>query len=352
MTKKNHDPDAAIERLLPAALQAGADGASTDACLDAETLAAWADEALDARERKAAEAHAAGCGRCQALMAAMVRTAPPTIALSSASAKRSWWWMVVAMTPVAAALVVWFAVPKRAPVQQSESASAIVDQATPASPAPARPVPPDEAQSNAPAKAPEEAAPQSAPAKTRTAAEAEQKIAPSASERSNVSADAEARTAAAAAPAAAPAAPAAAAADVAQRRESLAVAGRLSAFANPLDSVIVSSNPATRFRLLPGGGVQRSADGGATWRSEVTGATETLTAGASPSPSVCWLIGPAGTVLLSTDGRSWQRLTFPEAADLRSITAADGENATVTTVDGRAFATTDGGRTWARPPDF
>ena len=97
----------------------------------------------------------------------------------------------------------------------------------------------------------------------------------------------------------------------------------------------MSSNPATRFRLLPGGGVQRSADGGATWRTEVTGATETLTAGASPSPSVCWLVGPSGTVLLSTDGRSWRRLAFPETVDLRVGDRHRHENATVTTVDGR-----------------
>jgi photosystem II stability/assembly factor-like uncharacterized protein len=92
--------------------------------------------------------------------------------------------------------------------------------------------------------------------------------------------------------------------------------------------------------------VQRSADGGATWRTENAGAADTLTAGASPSPSVCWLIGRSGTVLLSTDGRSWRRLAFPEEVDLRSITATDSENATVTTADGRVFATTDGGQTW------
>ena len=122
--------------------------------------------------------------------------------------------------------------------------------------------------------------------------------------------------------------------------------------ANEMEVVIVSSNPATRFRLLPGGEVQRSADGGATWRTEITGATETLTAGASPSPSVCWLIGPSGAVFLSTDGRSWRRLAFPEAEDLRAVTATDSENATVTTVGGHTFVTTDAGQTWSRNPDL
>jgi photosystem II stability/assembly factor-like uncharacterized protein len=123
-------------------------------------------------------------------------------------------------------------------------------------------------------------------------------------------------------------------------------------FATAPETIIASSNPSTRFRLLRGGGVQRSADGGATWQTEVTGATDTLTAGFSPSPSVCWLIGPSGTVLLSTDGRSWRRRPFPESVDLRSVTASDSDNATVTTVDGRVFVTTDGGQNWSRGPAF
>src|SRR6185369_14254532 len=71
------DRDASMDRLLAAALKAGAGSATDGACLDAETVAAWADEALDARERAAAEAHAADCARCLALLAAMIKTRPP-----------------------------------------------------------------------------------------------------------------------------------------------------------------------------------------------------------------------------------------------------------------------------------
>src|SRR5450759_3700493 len=51
-------------------------------CLDSETIAAWADDSLTAGERAAAEAHAADCARCQAVLAAMVRmaAAPPSAA--------------------------------------------------------------------------------------------------------------------------------------------------------------------------------------------------------------------------------------------------------------------------------
>ena len=41
-----------MDRLLAGALKARAAPAPGGACLDAETLAAWADEALDARERR------------------------------------------------------------------------------------------------------------------------------------------------------------------------------------------------------------------------------------------------------------------------------------------------------------
>jgi len=72
----------------------------------------------------------------------------------------------------------------------------------------------------------------------------------------------------------------------------------------------------------------------------------------SPSPSVCWLVGGAGTVLLSTDGRSWRRLAFPETVDLLSVAATDQDNASVTTADGRVFVTADGGQSWSRAPGF
>jgi photosystem II stability/assembly factor-like uncharacterized protein len=52
--------------------------------------------------------------------------------------------------------------------------------------------------------------------------------------------------------------------------------------------------------------------------------------------------------MLSTDDRSWRRITFPEATALVSVTAIDDKSATVTTVDGRKFGTTDGGVTWER----
>ena len=120
----------------------------------------------------------------------------------------------------------------------------------------------------------------------------------------------------------------------------------------PPPALIPSPNPNIRWRIVPGGGVERSIDGGSTWQAQSTGVTVTLTAGAAPAPTICWLVGPGGIVLLSTDGRSWQRITFPEATGLSQIRATDDKNATVTTTDGRVFSTTDGGRTWTRSSGF
>jgi photosystem II stability/assembly factor-like uncharacterized protein len=128
-----------------------------------------------------------------------------------------------------------------------------------------------------------------------------------------------------------------------------AAAARAFSFA-ARETMVVSPNAASRWRILPGGGVQRSSDGGATWQTQNTGVSEALSAGASPSPSVCWLVGPGGIVLLSTDGLTWKRVAVQEAVALIAVRATDDHSATVTTADGREFATEDGGQTWVRAP--
>jgi hypothetical protein len=62
--------------MLRDALQERGMSAGSSACLDTETLAAWADGTLSRKLRAAAESHVADCGRCQALLAAMARSEP------------------------------------------------------------------------------------------------------------------------------------------------------------------------------------------------------------------------------------------------------------------------------------
>jgi hypothetical protein len=142
----------------------------------------------------------------------------------------------------------------------------------------------------------------------------------------------------------APAAPAAAAA---QKAERVGIAGAVAI--TPSD--IVSPDPAIRWRLA-GSAVQHSSDGGSTWEAVSIGFPAELTAGVAPASNVCWLVGRNGVVLLTIDGRTWRRVSFPEAADLVGIRTVDagGRVATVTTADGRTFVTTDAGGTWASRP--
>jgi hypothetical protein len=343
------DPDSSFEALLAGALQARAVSEPTDACLDADTLAAWADDTLSARERKAVEAHAADCARCQALMASMVKTAPPVAAAT-------WWrmpalgWLVPAVA-VAAALVVWVIVPGPGPIQPSNSvlpSPATVTATTPAmtATAPERPEPDTQSLRR-------EAAPNAAQLKDQPSTPAARKkettaLDKVASPSEPARADSALSTANAQAVAPQPAAPqAGASAAASPPSPSTALMERTFAarVAVP-QTVIVSTTPSIRWRIVPGGNVQRSTDGGASWQLQQTGAAETLTAGTSPSPSVCWLVGPRGTVLISTDERSWRRTAFPEATPLVAVSATDDRTATVTAADGRTFRTIDGGATW------
>ena len=111
MTNDTHDRDTTVDRLLAAEMPRGS-AAPAGACLDADTLAAWADQALDAGERAAAEAHAADCARCQAMLAAMVRTAPMPQAVASPW-RMSWLGWLIPLTATAAAVLVWAIVPSR-----------------------------------------------------------------------------------------------------------------------------------------------------------------------------------------------------------------------------------------------
>jgi hypothetical protein len=107
--------------------------------------------------------------------------------------------------------------------------------------------------------------------------------------------------------------------------------------------------PATipaRWRILANGRVERSINAGATWHPVAIDAPVALTAGSSPSDLVCWMIGPAGVVVRSTDGERFTRLPFPEPATLASIVAVNDRAATVRTADGRTYVTADGGVSW------
>jgi hypothetical protein len=307
-------------------------------CLDAETLAAWADDRLTTAERDAVEAHAADCARCQAVVAAMVRAEPP------AEPAAAWWrrgstlgWLVP--LTAAAAVAIWFILlpDMNRPVPVVETLTVSEVSPTP-SPSPA----PEMTIANGDLAARSDNAVDALRAKKEATPEQNAPLMKTE-----------------AAPPAAPAAvvPAPEPARPALSADRMAAAGALreQAFVNsvraePLPE-IVSSNPASRWRITRTPGVvQHSADGGATWEMQQTGVAAELMAGASPQPSVCWLVGRGGAILLSTDARAWKRVPFPETVDLVAISATDVSTATVTTRDGAKFSTSDGGATWDRDP--
>ena len=393
-------------RLLRETLREAMTPPGADACLDAETLAAWSDGALSTGERTAAAAHASGCARCQALLAAMVRTTPPAPARAWWKTPAFSWLMPIAVGAIA--VVVWINVPASrdahfasapppaqrmpapapaAPADQYPAPQASADLKDTARPTvgpiapPPLPKPSDvprqafaaERGTAAPSAAPKETLPSSSRGaeldRLRAAAEPAPAAGPTGAQGgAAVAAPAAAPPAApplsanavapqtAAGGAAAPARPDAASAGAQMLRDlrsadQPAPVARAEILAKAAASAaappqIVSPDPNVRWRILAGGRVDRSIDAGATWQAQSTGVSAAPTAGAAPSPTVCWLVGPRGLVLLSIDGRTWQRVTFADAIDLTAVRAPDALNATVTAADGRTFVTSDGGRTW------
>src|SRR5208282_2055083 len=104
------------------------------------------------------------------------------------------------------------------------------------------------------------------------------------------------------------------------------------------------------WRVGAAGKIERSTDGGKSWKPQKSGVPADLTAGSATSDKICWLIGKAGTVLLTTDGgKHWKQIPSPITEDLGGIHATDVQHASLWDVSNRkSFETTDGGATWNR----
>ena len=87
----------------------------SEACPDAETLAAWADGGLNAQAAAAVELHASTCARCLAVAAAMERSAPAVSATRAWTPARAVRWLIP-LTAAATAVAIWVVVPQRSVV--------------------------------------------------------------------------------------------------------------------------------------------------------------------------------------------------------------------------------------------
>ena len=307
--------DQSVERLLKESFRTSARTMQPGSCLDAETLAAWIDGSLAGGQLTAAREHLADCVDCQATLAAFARTTSPE------AIPEPWWrrglsarWLV----PVAATatvIAIWVAAPQ---TESTAEPKARADRQPPA---------------GADVRSSEQAAPE-----LRREAAAEKAAPADENKEQRDNASLAAGNAAAAPQPAAPDSTFAGRARLGARLESVIPA--------PPRIEIVSPDASIRWRIGPAGVAEYSEDAGAKWEATPTGVGTDLMAGASPSGDVCWVVGRAGTVLLTTDGRQWQRLMFPVAVDLAAIQATDARTATVTAMDGRRFTTVDGGTTW------
>jgi hypothetical protein len=352
--RDGRDPAEGLDRLLERTLRAREDARRDEACLDAETIAAWIDDSLTPVQRSAAETHAAGCDRCLAVLAAIAQTTPPpTVAVRRRWVSFRW---VVPLATAAVAMIAWMVVRNPEPVSplsRSQTPGSFGDARLEAPPAP--PERDASAEGSTPARQDKAVSPP--PALSRSADQTQsrrederlRKQIDALSEKRTAKADAGAQ-AVANQPVSPPSQPAAAAPTlVAPSGRTEAADAQLKAAARERAqpaSVIVSSDPASQWRIT-GTSVERSTDAGRSWRAQPTGTTVDLLAGSSPSPTVCWIVGQRGTVLLSVDGGTWQQLRSPDStADLLSVTARSSTEATVTTAAGKTYRTRDAGLTW------
>jgi hypothetical protein len=385
----DHQREDAIDRLLRSSLERSAQPAPTSVCVDAETLAAWIDGSLSGEELSTAEHHAAGCARCQAMLASMARTAPEPAARPAWRTLTSRW--LVPIVATATALFLWIAVDRdrTAPVANPSKPSVPPSFAAPSPEAsPRRPGAPADQPDRQPLpaliapesrQAVDSVAPRLNPREKPADPRLNSRLEPRAAEVPRLDKLAAAETPGAmssppppigrspvpspppAVPSAEPSPPTAGLSERVTTAADTALGQAGASRARQID--IVSPEPAFRWRLLGPATIQRSTDGGATWTTqsglgpglglaarEQVAIPMVLTTGSAPARDICWIVGRAGVVLLSSSGTAWQRRPFPEAADLTAVRAVDARTAVVTAADGRQFSTADGGATWLKIP--
>jgi len=115
---------------------------------------------------------------------------------------------------------------------------------------------------------------------------------------------------------------------------------------NLMNLQIQTPDPKILWMLTGAGAIEKSEDGGATWKLEYLETHARIIAGSAPSMKICWLVGEGGTIVRTTNGSHWKTIKPPEETDFVRVEATDALTATVTALDGRRFSTSDGGKSW------
>jgi hypothetical protein len=396
--------DAAVEALL--SRQSGMNGSSTP-CPDAEILAAYLDHTLDDGENDRWESHFAGCERCQDTLTAMADSAPveveehavaaapaPVVAAPPEKPRRrsSKLWLVAI---AAAAAVVAFIVlrPTSPPSQAPKSSSGQTAQQDAGEPVPVSGGT-SEFSSSASGEQPRKAAPAipTLPKNVNPQQIAEephiqinpvvtpdvnvdgltpaltQVPNPPATATSRAAGAAVARAVTSAAPQTTPTtvAPQISTGEnalrqayaaglegnqVAKKEAAAAPAPPSNQAGTPFASVLVFPLKGNVIWQIGGDGlIDKSSDSGMTWVRQQSGTNAQLIAGSAPDNQVCWLVGD-GVILRTVDGgATWTKVSTPISGaqiDWTAVYATDADNAHVASIDGRRFATKDGGQTWS-----
>jgi hypothetical protein len=346
------DRDRILEQALTHELRA-AGTPPAGACLDAETLGAWADGGLDPAAMVACEAHVANCARCQALVGSLARSIPVSTESTLGTVGTPgtlgtlalWKWWLAPIAAGVAATTLWMVVPEQpqlavAPPQEQTKLAVEQPAAAPeAALTAALPATRDQnlARDRVEARDTLAAAARADEAQLRDAA------APKEEDAKREEAKRFAENAAGKRQEAAPAAPPPPAA-VALEAPVAGLQKRTNAAIAPIE--IPTLDPALGWRIV-GDRIERSGDGGKTWTLMRQDRDDRIVAGSAPSNSVCWFVGGAGRVLLTVNaGATFVDVSLAEPLDLASVAATDARNAMVFSVIGRRFRTDDGGRTW------
>ncbi len=337
----------AFDRMMRAAARRGR---AVEVCPEPEILAAYLDNGLTSDERRAVEAHAADCLRCQehlSLLGAVSVERPDAEVAAARPWLVRWGWLVPVATAVLV-VAVWTRTPAPvdAPAQfpQREVAPAVVPTPEP----PAAEVEVDSSRDErrrqaggsqpvAPSAAKAEAERQRHDFAARATPQAARPAAPPAavsqSERVGPLADA--------APAPAPAEAKETAAAAAPMREEARLLRKADA-----PAMEAAASDAERYRAS-GGRIERSRDGGATWQEVFSDASLTFTAVACAPGGACWF-GTASGVVLRTSDAGLVRSRLPEAVSITAINAVSATDAVVT-AGSRRYRTSDGS-SWTPAP--
>ena len=116
------------------------------------------------------------------------------------------------------------------------------------------------------------------------------------------------------------------------------------------DIAVRTPDPQVRYRLISGGFISRTTDGGANWNGQLVTLNAALAAGSTLSPTVCWVVGSKGAIYRTTDGITWKKIHSPAQVDFTAVSAKDASSAALTSAAGKKFSTTNNGKSWQPVP--